>query len=161
MPFCPCIELQRETGEMRSGTNHSLNPLANLSRKTNEKCKASRAVLKATVDLTIAFFIWGPSLYQPSPIYLLFNCLRSRFFIFYLWTRLVILHQCTCILLHSCSCFHPALVPLSPSPPSISGELHKSSCHFDWFNEEGGVRPYALYSPIVLSSLVFIKALHP
>ena len=30
------------------------------------------------------------------------------------------------------------LVTLSPSPPSISGVLHKSSCHIDWLNEEEG-----------------------
>lgn len=36
--------------------NHSLNPLANPPHKTSEKCKASRAILKGMVDLSIAFF---------------------------------------------------------------------------------------------------------
>lgn len=75
----------------------------------------------------------------------MFDCLRftlSQILHLYLCTSLLILcHWITSFSPSAAALAAPSfillLVTLSPSPPSISGVLHKSSCHIDWLNEEG------------------------
>lgn len=161
MSKCYLWRMRRKWGKQRTRRISLLIFLLISPLKTSERCKASGATLKGMTGLSIAFLSslhLGWRSMSPVSISLLLNFRFSRFFF---------VNFCPFISLPARLSFHqpPSQLPtssfillfvtLSPSPPSISWVLHKSSCHIDWLNE--GVE-WEVWDITVCSSLLESQA---